>query len=329
MPKTKIKIFSYLCLLFLCTQLSACAKRSNQIDYSLAINTGGNLNQPINKSNSYTSYTGKRHVRSNKIAHRYSSKNVTGIQAVDAANKIAVRQPYSRGYLDAMMMFNYVPGALYQIYCAPLNVTDVMFEAGERVISVAAGDTLRWQVSKTYSGSAAGARQEHLLLKPVAEGLNNSVVVTTDSRTYHLLLLSTSKTYMASVAWRYPQDDNHASNTADDQNYITDNNINSLVPDLRNFNVDRLDFRYAANVLQGRMPYWAPTLVFNDGRKTYIRFPNNLQEAPTLFVGCSIRSGKIVNYRVAGNYYIIDSVIYTAQLRSGQNGQVILQIVHK
>jgi type IV secretion system protein VirB9 len=225
------------------------------------------------------------------------------------------------------MTFNYVPGDLYQIYCAPLNVTDVMFQAGERVISVAAGDTLRWQVSKTYSGSG-GTRQEHLLLKPVAEGLNNSVVVTTDIRTYHLLLLSTPKTYMASVTWRYPQDNTLAQNT-DDQNYITDNNINSLVPDLRNFNVDHLDFNYAANVLQGRMPYWAPTLVFNDGKKTYIRFPNNLQEAPTLFVGCSIKSGKIVNYRVAGNYYIIDSVIYMEQLRSGQNGKVILQIVHK
>ena len=105
-------------------------------------------------------------------------RRLVGVAAVNAANRKALRKARSSEYINSIMNFNYMPGALYQIYCAPLSVTDLQFQIGEKIISVGAGDTLRWQLSKTYSGSAA-ARIEHLLIKPIDSGLTNSLVITT------------------------------------------------------------------------------------------------------------------------------------------------------
>jgi len=80
------------------------------------------------------------------------SARLVGPDAVVEANKKALRQANSGNYFNSIMTYDYMDGALYQIYSEPLKVTDVQFQTGERIISVAAGDTMRWQVSKTYSG---------------------------------------------------------------------------------------------------------------------------------------------------------------------------------
>ena len=52
-----------------------------------------------------------------------------------------------------------------------------------------------------------GSGRVHVLVKPIAEGLRTNLVITTDRRVYCLELQSTPETYMASVSWRYPQDE--------------------------------------------------------------------------------------------------------------------------
>src|SRR3546814_9753229 len=71
------------------------------------------------------------------------------------------------------------------------------------VISVAAGDTARWTVRDTTSGSGE-AKRVHILVKPYAAGLSTNLVITTDRRAYHLQLESTAATAMAAISWTYP-----------------------------------------------------------------------------------------------------------------------------
>jgi type IV secretion system protein VirB9 len=54
-------------------------------------------------------------------------------------------------------------------------------------------------------------------------------------------------------------------------------------------------------------PYWLPELVFDDGSKTYIRFPAQVlqREMPAVFENRRF----ILNYRVIGNLIIIDKLI--------------------
>lgn len=243
-------------------------------------------------------------------------KTLQGEAAIRAANKSARQQPSSAYYVNAIMTFMYQPGALYQVYSAPLTVTDLQFQSGEKIVSVAAGDTLRWQLSKTYSGSGSD-KAEHIVLKPITSGLVNSLVVTTDRRTYHISLQSTQQTGMASVKWQYPGDSDLVQSL--------DSNVTASAASDLSIDVAHIDTNYTVRVTRGSTPAWMPTTVFNDGKKTYIQFAGQSGQLPTLFVGTEA-APQVVNYRVVGNYFVVDSVVQAAQLRQGQDQPIVVQI---
>ncbi|RZI38929.1 P-type conjugative transfer protein TrbG, partial [Herbaspirillum sp. HC18] len=100
-------------------------------------------------------------------------------------------------------VYPYTKGALYQLYAAVNQVTDIALEAGEKLVSVSAGDTVRWVVGDTTSGEGKEG-QVHILVKPIGIDLETNLFITTDRRTYHLEMRSSQSTYMASVSWTYP-----------------------------------------------------------------------------------------------------------------------------
>jgi type IV secretion system protein TrbG len=273
--------------------------------------TNNNSSSSSNNAQNIVPQNSTAIINTNNLSNK-TTRNLVGKAAVAAANRKALRHPNAKEYFNSIMTFNYLPGALYKIYAAPLSITDIQFQPNEHIISIAAGDTVRWQVSKTYSGSGAG-RQEHILIKPVEEELDNGLVVTTDQRTYHLMMHSTPKTYMASVTWRYPGSEDLVENFSDEISSDT-NNILDL---------NRLNFNYAVKLIKGKKPNWCPMMIFNNGSKTYIKFPASMQEAPTLFAGNNPKENQIINYRISGNYYVIDSVFSAAELR---DSQTIIQI---
>ena len=104
--------------------------------------------------------------------------------------------------------FRLVPGALYQIYASPGQITDIALEPGEQLTGsgpVSAGDTVRWVVGDTESGSG-DTRRVHIMVKPTRPSIETNLVVNTDRRTYLIELRSREKPYMPSVAWYYPED---------------------------------------------------------------------------------------------------------------------------
>ena len=84
-----------------------------------------------------------------------------------------------------MQVYPWSEGALYRLYTAPGEVSDIALQAGENLVSVAAGDTARWVIGDTASGSGA-ARRTHVLVKPSAAGLSTNLVIATDRRVYHV-----------------------------------------------------------------------------------------------------------------------------------------------
>ena len=128
-------------------------------------------------------------------------------QRVGVANAAARVQPVRDGFLNAIQQYPWTDGALYQVYTAPGQVTDIALQEGEQLAGpgpVAAGDTVRWIIGDTISGSGPGARV-HILVKPTRPDLATNLVINTDRRTYHVELTSAAETYMASVSWRYPE----------------------------------------------------------------------------------------------------------------------------
>ena len=126
---------------------------------------------------------------------------------IDDANRKAAAGPDADGYFNAIMTYDYAPGALYQVYTAPLRLTGIQLQPGEKILGKpAAGDTIRWVMGIGHSGSGADD-QQHLYIKPTRPGLHTTVAINTDRRTYYLELQSFEDTYMAAVQWRYPHDE--------------------------------------------------------------------------------------------------------------------------
>lgn len=300
-----------------CTPLNGAENTPNKYNYTIAVN------QPsVEKTTKVTKQPAMEVHYAPSLPPTVGGKSLEGEDAVRRANTKSLHKPKTSRYINSTMTFDYVDGALYQVYCAPLRVTDVQFQSNEHIVSVGAGDTLRWQVSRTYSGNAAN-RQEHLLVKPIDTGLVNSLVVTTDQRTYHLTLYSTPDTYMVSVAWHYADSDGLLTNLGEGPQ----GGINAET-EMTNLDINNLDFRFKTKLISGPMPDWYPTAVFHDSHKTYIKFSSGMQEAPTLFVGNNVKTNQLVNYRMVGNYYVIDGLFQQAQLRSGQGKQIVVQITY-
>ncbi len=253
----------------------------------------------------------------------FDQPSMSGFQAVSYANRSALVQPTSENYLNAIQLYPYTPGSLYQVYASPSQVTDIALERGEGLTSVSAGDTERWTVGDTVSGSGAN-EQVHILVKPMAAKLSTNAVITTTKRTYYLDLKSFADTYMAAVSWRYPHDaikQLMKSKPAKARLTRTSRKTAGL-----QLNRDKLRFDY---VIKGDSPNWRPSRVFDDGNKVYIQFPKDLavSEAPPLFITSKKgKKAKLVNYRVNGEYYVVDRLFDFAELRLGEKKQIVVRI---
>lgn len=251
------------------------------------------------------------------------AERVPPSEVIDDANRKAMSGPDSDGYFNAIMTFDYTPGALYQVYAAPLHLTAIQLEPGEKILGKpAAGDTIRWVMGVARSGSPGPEQQQHLYIKPTRAGLNTTIAINTDRRTYYLELHSYENTYMAAVQWRYPHDELEQLEVS----AARDNTL-AAATTATNINLDAINFSYQVSVEKGK-PAWTPVQVFDDGRKTFVRFPASMltREAPALFVLSSTDETQLVNYRVKNDYYIVDRLVDRVELRVGQKDQEIVRI---
>ncbi|TPG21022.1 P-type conjugative transfer protein TrbG [Sphingomonas koreensis] len=239
------------------------------------------------------------------------------VKRVRTANREATLEPQARAFVNAAQVYPFSDGALYRLYAAPELVSDIALQPGEVIISVAAGDTARWTVGDTISGTG-DAKRVHILVKPFIAGLTTNLVITTDRRTYHLQLESTVTTAMSALSWTYPQDELLAIKRAADQQ-------RAAAPVASGLAVEQLDFGYA---ITGDNPGWRPLRAFDDGRQTFIEFPPSLAvgEAPPLFVIGAKGEAQLVNYRVSGRFYVVDRLFDAAELRLGEKRQAIVRI---
>ncbi len=236
------------------------------------------------------------------------------VERIETANDAARVEPRKAGYYNAVQIFSYSPGALYQVYASPGQITDIALEPGEQLVGsgpVAAGDTVRWIVGDTESGTGE-LRRVHIMVKPTRPSIATNLVVNTDRRTYLIELRSREKPYMPAVAWFYPEDRLSRARALPLTPYIPAQ--------------EERHYRYA---IEGDNPPWRPVAVFDDGRKVYIEFsPGIVQgELPPLFIVGSDGKTDLVNYRVYQNLMIVDRLFGAAELRLGDEHQQKVRII--
>lgn len=236
---------------------------------------------------------------------------------IASAMRAATIEPSRQSYMNAMQVYAYSEGTIYHAYTAPGSLTDLALQPGEALIAVASGDTTRWIIGDTTSGSGP-AQRVHILVKPVSAGLVTSLVITTDRRAYHLRLSSTVLATMAGLRWTYPQDEMLALRRSIAATAAS-------APVASGIEVEQLNFTYT---ISGDQPSWRPLRAFDDGHRTYIEFPASLPqgEAPPLFSIGADGDVELVNYRLRGRFYVVDRILDRAELRFGLKKQIIVRI---
>ena len=227
-----------------------------------------------------------------------------------------------------------------RVYCRPMRVTDIELEPGE-VVSNAPfiGDTINWQVLPSSSGSGSNLTM-HVMIKPSMPDITTNLIIHTDRRSYHIDLVADKVKYMPYVAFNYPQQqhtdiawDSFLSGLLQQERqkkaeepYRLPHEITSLPsPEQGRARISReeaaalekLDYSYTIKPITKNIP-WLPAAVYNDGVKTYVQFPQTLRssEAP-IFMLLRGNSREIVNYRIIGNTYVIDSLVDRGMLLAG------------
>jgi P-type conjugative transfer protein TrbG len=247
-------------------------------------------------------------------AYRHSRKGYRPaapdpVARVAEMNAAARLEPSPRAGANAIQVYPFEEGALYEIYAAPGAVSDIVLQPGEQLSAtgpVAAGDTVRWVIGNTESGSGT-AKRVHILVKPTGANLKTNLVINTDRRTYHLELKATPATYMASVAWKYPPEP-----------VVTP--APPPAPPPVPPPIESMNFAYK---IKGDHPPWRPVRVYDDGRQTVIEFPTAVAqtEMPPVFVdGPDGKPTSLVNYRVSGQRIVVDRLFNRAELKLGQGG---------
>ena len=209
-------------------------------------------------------------------------------------------------------LYEFAQDNVYVVYAGMGYVTDIQLAPGEQLLKAHGGDTARWSLERAESGAAANART-HVIVRPKYSGIRTNLILTTDRGSYHLVLRAVEDWVMPIVRWTYPADE-LAALTATTATATARETQSEPVN-----NNDPADLNYKfAIVPRGKRPKWVPISAFDDGLKTYLQMPNDLQgnDAPVFFV----LDGKkpiVTAYRVKGSLYVIDRVFAEGELRVG------------
>lgn len=231
-----------------------------------------------------------------------------------------------------LVQFTYDEDNTFLVLAKPKAVTHLQFAADEMLQSVASGDTAQWELTPTKN-------RKNLFIKPKFEGIETSMTVITDKRTYQFVLRSTAdgKKWYQRVSWMY------SSSLVLEQDALLESQANVPMPGTLpepvaaggirplqpTFNLppmnqgggsastlkpDSLRFNYK---VEGEAAF-KPTQVFDDGKFTYLRMPQDVQELPALFSVIEGQEYSLVNYTVDGSYMVAQRLLETAVLKLGK-----------
>jgi P-type conjugative transfer protein TrbG len=278
-------------------------------------------------------------------AHKKGAKKARGADVGDCdevaarisrANARATQNPAEEGFFNAISVLDYDPGTIYQVYGAVLRLTTISLQPGEKLMDPpSAGDTTRWILdfkrSMAVGRDGNPVEQIHITLHPTRSGLDTTFLITTDRRVYHLELHSFEKpnenVYMVSLAWRYPQDEIANFKVAAAAAVSRENQMTGTA-----FDPTKAYYNYEVKPEKRTPPAWTPQQVFDDGQHTtYIRFPRSVlnSEVPALYVLSSTGEIQLTNFSTKNEYYLVQGIFPSYELRLGQKKQEIVRIYRR
>jgi len=189
-----------------------------------------------------------------------------------------------------------------ELECETLRVCAVELEAGERVVKTYLGDGERWKVDVQLSQE--GGVKPLVVLKPTECAIETNLIVSTDRRIYDVLVKSRScgnpgeglKLGPRRLRFEYGGFSQAWNDKGQPPGAAT------AKPD--EVKPQNLNFKYS---WQGGWRGPKPKLVYDDGKRVYVRLEKVPEKAPAIF-----RKGaeglEIVPFRLEGDVYVIEAM---------------------
>ncbi len=224
------------------------------------------------------------------------------------------------------VLFPYDEGPQPELDCAPLRTTDIQLQPGETITDVAMGDTERWMATPASSGDPRNP-VPHLAVKPQAPGIETNLTIYTTKHIYHILLRSRGSA-MQEVEFYYPDEVLAAMKDADvdaakakGEAAVDPRGDDATGGVINIATVDPAQLNFSYKIDGPNLPF-RPIRAFDDGSHVYIQMEPGMKtnEAPALLIAAGSGT-QMVNYRVEGNYYVVDRLFNQAILVSGVGRQ--------
>jgi len=211
-------------------------------------------------------------------------------------------------------VYDFLPGTTFAVSIATSVPLDLVLEPGEEVRNIVGGSTAKtedtqaphWEVQEGGEGAGETFRP-HIFLTATAPGLTTGLIVTTTRRTYYLTCKTVQASSIRAVRWRYP-----ATQIATPKPPQTP----GLLPDPEE--PKQYHVGYDLSVESKPPPAWLPRHIVDDGKKTYILYPEvALFETVPVVRLMGPNGPQLVNARQYLNVVILDQLVGRAELRVG------------
>ncbi|MCY3630505.1 MAG: TrbG/VirB9 family P-type conjugative transfer protein [Bacteroidetes bacterium] len=203
------------------------------------------------------------------------------------------------------------PFGVYQpvLTCAILRLCVIELEPGEVLLSLGAGDHVRWNIDHGTTGP--GGSTIYITISPTDFNLTTNLVISTDRRMYHMTLDSPPRKhgpdsqnpmpgYTRHVMFYYPSKHHVVSQPAEKPNTSTVGT-----------NLDELNYGYSWRT-ENDFP-WVPLAVFDDGERVYLRIPDGIDPGAVLLIGDEHNS-RLGSYILRDDFLIIERVFDEARI---------------
>ncbi|MFM0051574.1 TrbG/VirB9 family P-type conjugative transfer protein [Caballeronia grimmiae] len=204
-------------------------------------------------------------------------------------------------------VFPYSRDQIYRVLTAPLKLTTIELEKGEKLIAdPAMGDSVQWEVDDD--------KMNHVFIKPHKADLVNTLHLTTNLREYDLTLIASPAggMFYQTVRFQYPRAPMARVSARDDVTADiarggADSGSIGVAP-------DKLNWDYSVD---GRAEF-TPETVFDDGHSVWMRMPAKAQEWPVPFI-LDHGDRVVANFIRRGDFLVLQRLADEIVLRSGKD----------
>jgi type IV secretion system protein VirB9 len=199
--------------------------------------------------------------------------------------------------------FTYDPNEVYKFVGHYRYQSSIEFAPDEEIATISLGDTVAWQIIP--SGN-------RIFLKPVEPDATTNMTVISTKRIYHFELYGEEAEgirdgeMIFQARFYYPGEGANAE--------LQRFNHEEDLPDIQN-EPEKYNFNYTAT----GSDYALPLKIFDDGEFTFFEFKNKNAEIPAIFLVRPDGSEEVINYRMQGNYVVVERVSSQFTLRSGDD----------